>query len=67
MRWRKQGGGKTRTGKERIKEPDEASMKRKLKFLEETIEKEKKDLEKCKVLREREKTRKEDNKTRNIV
>ena len=31
--------GETRTGKQISKKPDEASMKRKLKFLEETIEK----------------------------
>ena len=56
-RWREKGGGKIRTGKGRIKEPDDLSMRRKLKFLDETLEKEKRDWERCKNRREKDKSR----------
>ena len=52
------GGGKTKSGKEKQNVPTEKSNLRKLKFLEELLEKEKKENERCKQLREKEKSSK---------
>ena len=52
-RWRDRGGGKTRTGKEKMKEPDKKTND-KLKKLEESLERERQDQRKCEELRERE-------------
>ena len=37
MEKEKKGGGETRTGKERLKEPDQASLKIKLNCLDDTL------------------------------
>ena len=52
------GGGKTKSGKEKQSVPTEKSNLKKLKFLEELLEKEKKENERCKQLREKEKSSK---------
>ena len=57
-RWRENGGGKTKSGKEKQNVPTEKSNLRKLKFLEELLEKEKKENERCKKLKEKEKSSK---------
>ena len=53
-RWSDRGGGKTRTGKEKMKEPDKKTNDKKLKKLEEILERERQDQRKCEELRERE-------------
>ena len=60
------GGGKTKSGKEKQSVPNEKSNLKKLNFLEELLEKEKKEKERCQQLREKEKSRKteEDEKKR---
>ena len=56
-RWRDSGGGKTKNGKERMREPNEKTTEKKLKSLEEILERERKEKEKVKDLKEKETSR----------
>ena len=51
-RWRESGGGKTRTGKEKQPEPNRKSIDKKLKFLEEILDKERNEKDKFRILKE---------------
>ena len=53
-RWREKGGGKTRTGKEKMPEPNKKTNDKKLKKLEEILLREKQDKKRCEEIKERE-------------
>ena len=53
-RWRESGGGKTRPGKEKQPEPYSKTVDKKLKFLEELLDKERKEKERFRILKEKE-------------
>ena len=53
-RWRDKGGGKTRTGKEKMPEPSKKTNDKKLKKLEEILLREKQDKIRCEEMKEKE-------------
>ena len=52
-RWREKGGGRTRTGKEKMPEPDKKMNDKKLKKLEEILARERQDQKRCEEMREK--------------
>lgn len=54
-RWRENGGGKSRQGREKKNEPNGKSIEKKLKVIEEILERERKENDRCRALKEKEK------------
>ena len=54
-RWRENGGGKTSSGKEKMIEPTGKNIEKKLKIIGDILERERKENERCKALKEKEK------------
>ena len=54
-RWRENGGGKTRTGREKQIEPTGENIEKKMKIIGDILERERKENDRCRALKEKEK------------